>query len=361
MNRATRITSLFSLLLCTAILNAQSYQNIEAAEYDPSQNRWFVSNSNSIIAQDMNGDLSFFGSGTASHGMEVMNGTLFAISGSTIKGYDLVTGNEVMSMGIAGSSFLNGMGSDPVNQRLWVSDFGTNKIHELDVSDLNSPSSAVLVNNTGSTPNGVVYDAFNNRVVFVSWGGNAAVKQIDLSDGSVSTLINTGLANCDGIDIDNQGKFYVSSWSPTRITRYDNDFQNPMTVTASGLSSPADISYGLEINTLGIANSGNETLTLIEFDPSGLGQIENSPYALEIFPNPISVASRVAFELSDAEVVNIVIRDLQGRLLTTLMEGEQIQGKHQVLLSGVEMSKGQYFLEMTIGDEVLVRPFVVSH
>lgn len=354
------------LLLCLSLLavsvsNAQSYQAIEAAEYDPSQNRWLVSNQSSIIAQDMNGDLSYFGSGSATHGMEVMNGTLFAISGSTIKGYDLVSGDEVMSLFVTGASFLNGMGSDPVSNRLWVSDFGAGRIHELDVSDLSSPTIETIVSNTVSTPNGVVYDSFNDRVLFVNWGGNAAVKEIDLSDNSVTTLTTTGLSNCDGIDMDNEGKFYISSWSPTRITRYDNDLSNPVIVTSSGLSNPADISYGLEINTLGIANSGSEILTLIEFEASGIDAIDASPFNLQIFPNPISVASRVSFEIQNDREVSIVVRNMEGKLVDRILSGKQIQGKHQVLLNGLQLAEGQYFLEVNIGSEIMIEPFVISH
>ena len=84
---------------------------------------------------------------------------------------------------------------------------------------------------------------------------------MDLATGEFSTLLNSGLGNLDGIDMDGAGQFYVSSWSPARITRYSNDFSSSETVVqgaASGLSSPADISYAIETDTLGVANSGND-------------------------------------------------------------------------------------------------------
>jgi len=74
------------------LLFSQTYNNIEAVEYDASQNRFFVSNGNSIIARASNGDLSFFAAGSgATHGMEVLGNHLFAIDGSTIRGFELDT------------------------------------------------------------------------------------------------------------------------------------------------------------------------------------------------------------------------------------------------------------------------------
>ncbi|NND94936.1 MAG: T9SS type A sorting domain-containing protein [Flavobacteriales bacterium] len=348
----------FLLIHCS--LWAQEFQQIESAEYDPSQNRWLVSNSTSIIAQSETGVLSFFGDATASHGMEVMNGNLYAISGDLIKGYDLATGQEVFSLDVPGAGFLNGMGSDPASSRLWISDFSNNRIFELDVSDLENPVLDPIVTNTVSTPNGVVFDQFNNRVVFVNWGSNAAIKQIDLNNNTMTTIIQSGLANCDGIDIDENGDFFVSSWSPTRITKYSDNFSTSEIISAPGLSNPADISYGIGISTLGIANSGNETLTLIEFDPSSAHDITEKNAKLNIFPNPVSSASRVQFELNTAVDIDLAIRDAQGRLVQRLLSGIQPKGEHQVLLNGVNLESGHYFLYLSSGSNLSMQPFVVQ-
>ncbi len=363
-NHRMRISTLFALLiLAFSTSTAQTYQQIEATEYDPTQNRWLTGNGTNIIAQDENGDLSIFSEGSATHGMEVMNGTLFAIyypgSSNFVKGYDLLTGEEVMSISFPSAGFLNGMGSDPSTDRIWVSDFGNNDIIEIDVSDLNDPIQQTVVSNTGSTPNGVVYDQIDDRLVFVSWGSNAAIKEVDLSDYSVSTIINSGLSNIDGIDMNAAGEFFISSWSPTRITQYAHDFSNPITVTATGLSNPADISYGNEINTLGIANSGNETLTLIEFMPSGLDSEYEDPFGIEIFPNPVTTGSRISFELSRAESLRLNIRDVQGKQVLQLLNERMVSGQHQVLLNGLDLEEGMYLLEFEIEGKASTSPFVV--
>ena len=59
----------------------------------------------------------------------------------------------------------------------------------------------------------------------VNWGFSASILAIDLTTEEQTTVVaNTGLGKLDGVDIDGAGRFYVSSWSPARITRYSNDF-----------------------------------------------------------------------------------------------------------------------------------------
>ncbi|NNC82290.1 MAG: hypothetical protein HKN79_01830 [Flavobacteriales bacterium] len=354
----TRLPTLLIFLTCSLLHLAQSYQQIESAEYDAGQDRWLVSNGSSIIAQNAQGELSFFGDGSASHGMEVMNGVLYAISGDLIKGYDLIDGTEVFSLDVPGAGFLNGMGSDPNTSRLWISDFANDRIYELDVTDHDNPVLDPIITDTQSTPNGVVYDPLNDRVIFVNWGSNAPIKSIDLSSGMMTTIISSGLGNCDGIDIDAEGNFYVSSWSPTRITKFSSDFTESEIISAPGLSNPADISYGAEIHTLGVANSGNETLTLIEFEASSLAEREEAT-AIQLFPNPVSSASRIRFEVLPNERCDIQVVDGQGRVIEDLLLAEDQVGAHTLLLNGLDWDAGHYYLLLSSEMRQIVTPFVI--
>lgn len=258
----------FSLcLLAAGALHAQTPSLIEAAEYDPTANRWFISNGSSILeTADGGTSYAYFGSGSATHGMEVVDGHLFAIGNNVVRAYDLTTADLIGSLSIPGAGFLNGMGSR--SGELVISDFSNGKLHRVDITDPANMTTEVLVNATGTTPNGVVIDEANNRAIVVNWGGNAPILDVDLETGEFSIVLNTGLGNLDGVDMDGAGQFYVSSWSPARITRYSNDFATAETVVqgaGSGLSNPADISYAIETDTLGVANSGNGTPSFHSF------------------------------------------------------------------------------------------------
>lgn len=262
----TPISQYVALLGAISLLQlsawGQTPGNIEAAEYDPSQNRWFISNNTSLLeTHDGGQSYNYFGSASATHGMEVMDGHLFAIGSNVIRSYDLNSADLIGSCSIAGAQFLNGMGAR--SGELIVSDFSASKLHRIDITDPANMTSEVLVANTGTTPNGVVIDEDNNRAIVVNWGGNAPVLAVDLTSGELTTVLaNSGVGNCDGIDIDGSGRFYVSSWSPARITRFENDFSASEVMAqgaADGLVNPADISYALATDSLGVANSGNGT------------------------------------------------------------------------------------------------------
>ena len=347
---------LFLFCLISPFLYAQTLQSVESVEYDAIQNRFFVSNSNSIISRNNDGSLTYFGSGAASAGMEVMGNTLFAIGGASVRGYDLTTEEEVMSINISGASFLNGMTNDG-DQNLYVTDFSAKKIHKINVANFSNPSSEVIVANTVTTPNGIIHDGTNNRLIFVGWGSNAKIKAVDLTDNSVSTLTTTPYGNIDGIDEDNDGNYYISYWSSgTKISKYDPDFANPpLTVSVSGLSNPADICYAKEIDTLAIPHSGNQ-VSFIGFDPVSPVQEEilDESLQLSVFPNPLQENTRIKFYLKSASEVNLSLYNQQGKLLYVLMDGKQVNGTHHVLLKDLDLPKGISFAHLQINGEVKV-------
>jgi len=336
------------LFLCTFQLQSQTLTNIESVEYDASQNRFFVSNGNSIIARASNGDLIFFGSEGATHGMEVLGNHLFVIDGSTIRGFELVSENEVMSLNISGASFLNGLTNDGVST-LYATDFSGKKIYKIDVSDLANPSSEVIVSNTVSTPNGIIFDGTNNRLIFVNWGNNAPIKAVDLSDNSVSTILTTSVGNIDGIDEDNDGNYYIAYWSPDKIAKYDNAFANPPEVISTPfLDSPADICYAKEIDTLGIPHSGN-VLTLVGFSSDTITSIDDiysDNFELTIFPNPVTENSVIRFSVDKKTTLQLSIFNQEGKLVKTLLQGEQMKGEHTISFAGMSITAGMYWLSL---------------
>jgi len=332
----------------------QSINSTEAVEYDPTENRFLITNGSSILQQNSGSDdLEFFGSTGAGYGMEVMNNRLISISGTGNQPViisDLNSESQINSFTIPGTGFLNGMASDPSTNRIWITDFSNNDVIEVDITDEMSPVISTVVSNTGCTPNGITYEEANDRLVFVCWTGGD-VKQVNLPDYDVSTLVDTGLSNIDGIDHDEDGNFYISSWSPTRITKLSSDFSVEETISASGLNQPADISYAVQIDTLAVANSGNATISYIYLgDPLGVGEFKlNSDISL--YPNPVSPSSFLTFTLAQAETCEVQVLDLRGKVLKQIFNDKLPAGKQKILLGDMDISSGVYFLEVITGDE----------
>lgn len=316
----TRLSLLLASALVLGNASAQSPTNIEAAEWNPLTGEWLVSNGSSLLSTADGSSWAYFGDAQGSHGMEVIDGQLFTASGSTIRAYDATTAEFLGSTNIAGATFLNGMGSR--TGFIYVSDFSGGLIHTVDISDPANMAVSTLVASTPCTPNGVTWDETGNRLLFVCWGGSADIHAVDVENGNVTTVVdNTGLGNLDGIDGDGNGAFYVSSWSPARITRYTEDFAAAETVVAAGLASPADISFDADASVLGVANSGNQTLTLHTFaTPSAIDNLSDSrscaarwtPNGLQILGGTTGRWTLAAFDAAGRQLNATSPLNLQG-------------------------------------------------
>ncbi len=356
---------IFTFLFSTAVITAfsQNLTGVESVEFDPVTERFLVTNGSSIVFIDDNEDADgtlATGAG-ADYGMEVMNGVLWAIDNNQIKGYNVSDGSLLATANVSGASFLNGMASDG-ESRLWVTDFSLKKIHEINVSELSNPVVTQIVANTVSTPNGIVYDGENNRLIFVNWGSNAAIKAVDLSNNTMSTLTTTMLGNCDGIDNDSYGNYYVSSWSPVaRITRFNSDFSVNETITVTGLSSPADICYAQSIDTLAIPNSGNNTVRLVGFAaPVSIQENSETTDAFSIYPNPLSINSVMEFDLKESQRVKIDFLDMNGKIAFQVTDEIFPSGRNKILLGALDLSSGNYICRVQSQELNSQLPVVVN-
>ncbi len=341
--------TLILLSILPAITLAQPVFRGESVEYDYVSKRWFTSdNGTSIIQRDSNGVISYFGTGLkASHGMEILGNTLFTCEGTKIYGYDLTTELEVMQVTVPGSAFLNGLTNDGVD-RLYATCFSNKKIFEINVASLSFPAVSEIVSATVTTPNGIVFDSLHQRLLFTNWNtSNAPIKAVDLNGFAVTTVTTTGVGKIDGIDDDGLGHYYISSWSPMRISRYDTNFVGAaVTITAPGINNPADIGYAKGIDTLGIPN-GNGPVTFIGFGPVvGVNAGVDLVSSLSIGPNPVSEASSISFDLLNATQVELEILDIQGRSVHRLLSEVMPSGHHKVLLAGIQLSAGVYVVRL---------------
>ncbi len=341
---------IFTLLLFIVIgighLHGQSLNGAESAEYDAVGNRWFVSTGD-IVVIESNGTLSFFGNATGSYGLEILGNTLFAVGSGVVKGYDLTTADEVMSVSIPGAGFLNGLTNDGVD-KLYVTDFGNDRIHEIDVADLSNVTSSVAVSNTLTTPNGIVYDATNDRLLYTSWAGsNAKIRAVDRSDFSVSEVVTTNVGAIDGIDDDSDGNYYISSWAPARITKYSADFTNPETISTPFISNPADIGYAMETDTLAIPIGSNVVFVGFDQTPSSTNQLSSQDFQLSVYPNPSQGQSVIEFYLDRSEEITLELVDQLGINHYTVLSGKQIKGKNLVSLAGHDFPAGQYYVVLS--------------
>lgn len=343
---------LFTLINAT-LASSQSYQSPESIEFDYANNRWFIANNggNNILTRSSEtGALSIFApngfAGGGPHGLEIVEDTLYACAGASLRAYNINTGALVFASNL-GATFLNGITHD-TSGNLYITDFSGNKIYRFNTK---SRKHNVFVSGGVSSPNGIIYDQENNRCVFVQWSG--AIRTVSLVDSSVSTLVATsGLSSIDGITRDGAGNYYLSSWSPTRITRYNSTFTSPTVAVGSGmgLSNPADIFYNVQTDSLGVPNSGSGNNTTYYYfgSPTSVKEISDEPaVGLSVVPNPSSGTSQLHYQIAKEGHVQIEVFDVSRKLVKKVVNENQSKGAHVIQFEKADIPAGVYFFTLS--------------
>jgi sugar lactone lactonase YvrE len=339
-----------SVFIFQAITGFSQLIDIESVEFDPVGHRWFVSNGNSIATMQTGGEATNWGDvPTANYGMEIFNNHLFAIHNNSLEIYDLELGSIISDEEPAGAQFLNGMASDGEGM-LWISDFGSGEIYVVDVSNLEDPewTTLDLTTNLGS-PNGLWYSPEDELLYAVQWGPNASLFVIDPVAETVIDEISTGLGSIDGLVRDEEGNFYMSSWSPQQITRFTPDFSSSDVIVVPGLSNPADIDLAWEIDTLAIPNTGSDEVIFVGITPPVSVSEKYSEDRLEVYPNPITSQSKIEFYNRKSGHLEMTLANSRGQVEEVLCDGHFPQGGVTVYFAALNLNPGTYFL--TIREE----------
>lgn len=261
------------LLACVASSSqAQVLNSPESVEFHPRSGRLLVSNTDGgeILWRATDGTLSVFTSApTAPYGIEFLRGIVYVLDSGFLRGYDVDTAAPVLNLAITSASFLNGITSDGHNT-LYITDFSAKRLLKVDVSDLANPVQTPLQTLT-PTPNGVVYDKANNRLLIATWG-TARVLSYDIAANTApTTLINvTGYSNIDGIALDCNGFIHIAAWSCPGGGGCLRRFQPPFSLTSTpiaegpALSNPADIDFGDRSGEIAIPETSTDRISFVQ-------------------------------------------------------------------------------------------------
>jgi hypothetical protein len=137
-----------------------------------------------------------------------------------------------------------------------------------------------------------------------------------------------------------------SDTTPAQILRFRAGLGND-TVTALKLSNshPVGISrYAISeasgtFNLTGVCNQGGPRL--LETDTKlFLGSAQ---------PNPASTTAVIEFEMLQPDRAKLILFDMTGKPISTLLDEALIPGKHSVTISASELPAGVYFYVLTAG------------
>jgi DNA-binding beta-propeller fold protein YncE len=240
---------------------------------DPTTGNYFISNINGKPAEkDDNGfitkldragkivNLKFVEGGKdgvtlhAPKGLAIIDDILYVTDIDTVKGFNKETGHSVHHLDLAEVSpvFLNDLTHD-AEGNLYVTDVTANMI--LKIETRNEQKASILVKDSLlGKPNGIVFNPQTGNLIVAS-RDTGSILEVDLT-GQIRLLLSSkGLKKLYGIDLDDAGNIYTSSFSDGRIYKIRSDFKR-VQLFKEGLTTPADISLD-RVNQLVLIPSFN--------------------------------------------------------------------------------------------------------
>ncbi len=175
--------------------------------------------------------------------------------------------------------------------------------------------------------------------VYAMTNGQVSGYGITSSSGSYSI---SGLApGTYSVGIDRPGFDEVASQSATLT--YNNTLTNNGVVKSS---SPViqTVNFSVSSTTTSVASSANIVLDY------RLGQN---------YPNPFNPSTTISFALPRAGLTTLKVYNILGQEVTTLLNGYQTSGVHQVLFNADKLSSGVYFYELQSGTFVQSKKMVL--
>ncbi len=242
----------------TKIATVAGFQTPESVLWDSTLDVYFVSNINgNPAAKDGNGFISvvdpagtmrdsvFIKGLNAPKGMAVIGDTLWVTDIDVVRGFNARTEAPVATVPIPGAVFLNDIAAAP-DGSLYITDtairFGAQGPEHVGTDQIfrvapDRKVSSALKTDSLARPNGITWDAANQRFVIVSFGGGTI--RAWKPGETTTTPLGTGPGMFDGVEIAH-GALWVSSWADSSVYRYA---VGQGTKLITGVQSPADIGY----------------------------------------------------------------------------------------------------------------------
>jgi len=327
----------------------------ECVSYDAQNNRYLVScfSPGKVVAIDSNGKQSNFRTGLGyCLSSTIYGNVLYLSTGKTIKGFNLSTAAEVMSVYISTSHQLDGMTADSAGN-LYIADFHYQGSND-QIYKLNTVTHAFWVYvrpgiGLQECPQDIEYDKPNNRLIVVSCY-DTPILAVNLADTSLSTVYsNSTVCNFDGIAKDNNGNFYATSWGTGMVYKFDNNFSLPAETIAGPFSGPANLGYNHEKNILGIPLYNSDTVIFYSLGPIGINnqnEVVKDFVLYQNYPNPFNPVTTLSFYTGKSAYVKISVFDIKGNCTDIIFEGKINIGRHSFTWDGTKFSSGVYFYKL---------------
>ena len=80
---------------------------------------------------------------------------------------------------------------------------------------------------------------------------------------------------------------------------------------------------------------------------------------MKAYPNPFNASTTIRYSIPAISEVSIVIYDIAGRKVATLIDKIQPAGYYQTMWNAIDFPSGIYFYKLTTGEKVLTKEMVL--
>jgi hypothetical protein len=223
----------------------------------------------------------------------------------------------------------------------------------------------------GVTDMGVYNGVFRFRLLSRSLPVNQALTFVDSLLGETEDYIKNDLqlavelqsfaASFDGNGIDltwttateqNSDHFFIERRAGGSWTRLDARITGAGSSTSTRTYHFRDESAGLSIGTeyrlIAVdVNGTSATLGSAVSSWSPGAQPVNDFRLYSAYPNPFNPTTNIAFDIKEAGHVSIMVYDVTGRAVATLVDGNRVQGHYQITFDAAGLPSGLYLYRMT--------------
>lgn len=89
--------------------------------------------------------------------------------------------------------------------------------------------------------------------------------------------------------------------------------------------------------------------------------VNSGTFQSMLFPNPANLNTTLSYTIENSSNVNIRIMDMTGKVISTLVNGQQSAGVFMQEIQTANLANGVYFYTITVGERTETRKFIVQH
>lgn len=112
---------------------------------------------------------------------------------------------------------------------------------------------------------------------------------------------------------------------------------------------------------LAVRNDGGISAYVIT-GPTGVKQDQNVPLTFNLdqnYPNPFNPSTKIKFNVPEAANVKLIVYNILGQEVATLINGEIPAGQHEVTFNASSLPSGAYLYRLQQGSSVMVRKMLL--